>query len=62
MKKIFLLLLIIFSASATVDAAKIDAYKEIILNRHFTIRYDNLTPAPRALLIVTLPNFTAKAA
>lgn len=47
MKKFFLLLLIIFSASATVDASKIDAYKEIILNRHFTIRYDNLTPAPR---------------
>ena len=47
MKKIFLLLLLIFSVNSTVNAAKIDAYKEIILNRRYTIRYDNLTPAPR---------------
>ena len=47
MKKFFLLLLIIFSVNVTVDAAKIDAYKEMILNRRYTIRYDNLTPAPR---------------
>lgn len=47
MKKIFLLLLIILISSSTVDAAKIDAYKEIILNHRYTIRYDNLTPAPR---------------
>lgn len=47
MKKFLLMLLIIFSANATVDAAKIDAYKEILVNRRYTIRYDNLTPAPR---------------
>lgn len=47
MKKIFLFILIIFSVSSTVNAAKIDAYKEMILNRRYTIRYDNLTPVQR---------------
>ena len=46
MKK-FILLLIFLMASSTVDAAKIDAYKEILMNNRYTIRYDNLTPAPR---------------
>ena len=46
MKK-FILLLIIFLLSSTAEAAKIDAYKEILSNRRYTIRYENLTPAPR---------------
>lgn len=46
MKKI-ILLLIIFLLSSTVEAAKIDSYKEILSNRRYTIRYENLTPAPR---------------
>lgn len=32
---------------STVEAAKIDAYREIILNGRYTIRCENLTPAPR---------------
>ena len=47
MKKFFLLLLTILISNSTVDAAKIDAYREMILNRCYTIRYNNLTPAPR---------------
>jgi hypothetical protein len=46
-KKFSFILLTIFFVSSTVYASKIDAYKEIILNRRYTIRYDNLTPAPR---------------
>lgn len=46
MKKIFLLLIFLM-ATSTVDAAKIDAYKDILENRQYTIRYDNLTPAQR---------------
>lgn len=46
MKKI-ILLLIIFLLSSTAEASKIDSYKEILSNRRYTIRYENLTPAPR---------------
>lgn len=35
----------IFLPSA--DAAKIDAYRDILLNESYTIRYDNITPPPR---------------
>ena len=47
MKKFILMLLTIFIATSTVHAAKIDNYKNILLSRRYTIRYDNLTPAPR---------------
>ena len=47
MKKFLLMLMIIFSVNSAVDAAKIDAYKEILNNHRYTIRYNNLTPAPR---------------
>ena len=47
MKKFFLLItaLIIFSAQA--EAAKIEAYQKILESGRYTIRYENLTPAPR---------------
>lgn len=48
MKKIFLLMILFLMAAAeAADAAKIDAYREMLANRRYTIRYDNLTPAPR---------------
>lgn len=47
MKKIFLAMLIFLMASSTADAAKIDAYKEILASERYTIRYDNLTPVQR---------------
>ncbi len=46
MKKIIFLLIVLL-VSSTVEAAKIDAYKEILAGHRYTIRYDNLTPAPR---------------
>ena len=46
MKKIFLLLIFLM-ATSTVNAAKIDAYKEILASGRYTISYDNLTPVQR---------------
>ena len=48
MKKIFLIaLLSIFFTQNEIEAAKIDFYRNILLNNSYTIRYENLTPAPR---------------
>lgn len=47
MKKIFLLIMLLMILSAPCDAAKIDAYQKILESGRYTIRYDNLTPAPR---------------
>ena len=48
MKKIFLIaLLSIFFTQNEATAAKIDFYRNILLNNSYTIRYENLTPAPR---------------
>lgn len=47
MKKFFLMLLLIISATSTAGAAKIDTYKAILDSRRYTIRYDNLTPVQR---------------
>ena len=47
MKKFILMLLMIFFVSSTASAAKIDAYKEILNSKRYTIRYDNLTPVQR---------------
>ena len=47
MKKFIIAVLLIFMSSSSVTAAKIDAYREILLGNSYTIRYDNLTPAPR---------------
>ena len=47
MKKLLIAVLLIFISSINAEAAKIDAYREILLGNSYTIRYDNLTPAPR---------------
>lgn len=47
MKNFIIAVLLIFMSSSSVTAAKIDAYREILLGNFYTIRYDNLTPAPR---------------
>ena len=47
MTKIFIFALLIFLFSAKVDAARIDIYREILVKNSYTIRYENLTPAPR---------------
>ena len=47
MKKIFIVVLLFFLSSNSVNAAKIDSYREILLGNSYTIRYENLTPSPR---------------
>ena len=47
MKKILMIILLIFLSSQQAGAAKIDAYQKILLSNSYTIRYENLTPAPR---------------
>lgn len=47
MKKILIVGALIFFTIAHAEAAKIDAYREILLGNSYTIRYENLTPAPR---------------
>ncbi len=47
MKKFFLLIIALFALSSSADAAKVDAYRALLESRSYTIRYDNLTPAPR---------------
>ena len=46
MKKI-LLIAALMMITSTANAAKIDAYQKILESGRYTIRYDNLTPAPR---------------
>ena len=47
MKKLLFVMLAMIMLSAEVSAAKIDMYREILLSHKYTIRYDNITPAPR---------------
>lgn len=47
MKKFFLLIIALLALSSSADAAKVDAYRALLESRSYTIRYDNLTPAPR---------------
>ena len=47
MKKFLLLILAMLAVSSTADAAKVDAYRALLESKSYTIRYDNLTPAPR---------------
>ncbi|MBR4151344.1 MAG: hypothetical protein IKT98_00110 [Selenomonadaceae bacterium] len=47
MKKFFLLIMALLILSAQVEASKIEAYQKILEGGRYTIRYDNLTPAPR---------------
>ena len=47
MKKFLITTVLIFLVAVNAEAAKIDAYREILLGNSYTIRYENLTPAPR---------------
>ena len=47
MKKLLIASALIFFIASGAEAAKIDAYREILLGNSYTIRYENLTPAPR---------------
>ena len=47
MKKIFLFTIIFMLILSSVNAEKIDKYREILESGIYTIRYDNLTPAQR---------------
>lgn len=47
MKKFFLIIMAFMCFFSTCEAAKIDAYQKILESGRYTIRYDNLTPAPR---------------
>lgn len=46
-KKFLMIILLIFLFLQTAEASKIDAYQKILLSNSYTIRYENLTPAPR---------------
>ena len=47
MKKFLILALLIFSISLNVEASRLDTYREILLSQSYTIKYKNITPAPR---------------
>ncbi len=47
MKKFLILALLIFSVSFHVEASRLDSYREILLSNSYTIKYKNVTPAPR---------------
>lgn len=47
MKKFFIFGLLIFSLTFHVEASRLDSYREILLNNSYTIKYTNITPAPR---------------
>lgn len=47
MKKIFIVSLLIFLFPFKGETARIDIYREMLLKNSYTIRYENLTPAPR---------------
>ena len=47
MKKIFIVILLIFLFPFKGETAKIDIYREMLVKNCYTIRYENLTPAPR---------------
>ena len=47
MKKLFLLITLLLMMSAQAEATKIEAYQKILESGRYTIRYENLTPAPR---------------
>ena len=47
MKKFLIASALIFFIFAEAEAAQIDAYREILLSNSYTIRYENITPAPR---------------
>ena len=47
MKKFLIVAVLAFLFSASAQAAKIDAYRELLLKNSYTIRYENITPPPR---------------
>lgn len=47
MKKFFTVGLLIFLLPSAAESARIDIYREMLQNNSYTIRYENLTPAPR---------------
>ncbi|MBQ7705198.1 MAG: hypothetical protein IJT73_07225 [Selenomonadaceae bacterium] len=47
MKKFLILALLIFAVSFHVEASRLDSYREILLSNSYTIKYTNVTPAPR---------------
>lgn len=47
MKKFLIIALLLFLFSASAQAAKIDAYRNLLMKNSYTIRYENITPPPR---------------
>ena len=50
MKRIICFILILINILVMKDAfaaTKLDTYKNILISKHYTIRYENITPAPR---------------
>lgn len=47
MKKFLIVALLMNFFSANVQAAKVDAYRELLMKNSYTIRYENITPPPR---------------
>ena len=47
MKKFIIISVLIFFSTLHAEAAKIDVYRDILIQNSYTIRYENLTPAPR---------------
>lgn len=47
MKKYLVAFLLLIFYSSTAHAAKIDAYRNLLLKNSYTIRYENITPPPR---------------
>lgn len=47
MKNFFIVSLLIFLFPFKVESARIDIYREMLMRNSYTIRYENLTPAPR---------------
>ncbi len=47
MKKILLVVGLIFLFAADAQASKLDAYRQMLISNSYTIRYENITPPPR---------------
>lgn len=47
MKKFFIAVAMIILFSGNAESARIDSYREMLQRNSYTIRYENLTPAPR---------------
>lgn len=47
MKKLLLAAVALIALASQAEAAKIDIYRDMLIRSSYTIRYDNITPAPR---------------